>query len=73
MIKETKSKAMVKALDDISTLLMGSSRSSAIKASRCVWCQGDCSEDTFRDAISLKEFGISGFCQACQDKTFGGE
>lgn len=27
----------------------------------------------FRDAISRKEFGISGMCQKCQDSVFGGE
>lgn len=25
----------------------------------------------FRDDISLREFGISGFCQKCQDSVFG--
>jgi len=25
----------------------------------------------FRDALSRKEFGISGLCQACQDRVFG--
>lgn len=25
----------------------------------------------FKDAISRKEFGISGLCQACQDEFFG--
>jgi len=24
----------------------------------------------FRDALSRREYGISGFCQKCQDKTF---
>lgn len=27
---------------------------------------------SFRDDLSRKEFGISGFCQKCQDDTFGG-
>ena len=25
----------------------------------------------FRDKLSQKEYGISGFCQKCQDKVFG--
>ena len=25
----------------------------------------------FRDALSRKEFGISGMCQQCQDEVFG--
>ncbi len=27
----------------------------------------------FRDILSLREFGISGMCQECQDDTFGKE
>jgi DNA-directed RNA polymerase subunit RPC12/RpoP len=27
----------------------------------------------FDDALSQKEFGISGMCQTCQDKVFGSE
>lgn len=27
---------------------------------------------TFRDELSAREFAISGFCQDCQDKIFGG-
>ena len=36
----------------------------------CTWCRGDASE--FRDALSRKEYTISGFCQKSQDATFGG-
>jgi len=28
---------------------------------------------TFRDALSRKEYGISGLCQKCQDDVFGKE
>ena len=28
-------------------------------------------ETEFKDAISIKEYGISGFCQQCQDEVFG--
>jgi len=27
----------------------------------------------FKDALSRKEFGISGMCQKCQDSVFGGD
>ncbi len=36
---------------------------------RCAWCGGDAS--TFTDALSKKEYEISGLCQSCQDETFG--
>jgi uncharacterized CHY-type Zn-finger protein len=35
----------------------------------CVLC-GKPAQD-FRDALSQREFSISGMCQDCQDKTFG--
>ncbi len=37
----------------------------------CTWCGGDASE--FRNEISRGEYRISGFCQKCQDETFGKE
>ncbi len=38
----------------------------------CVFCKKpiDVSKD-FVDALSVKEFSISGVCQKCQDDTFG--
>ena len=35
----------------------------------CPFCKQKIGE--FRDALSLKEFHISGLCQNCQDDTFG--
>jgi len=43
-------------------------RDQAILDQRCTWCGKDVFE--FRDALSRKEYGISGLCQECQDKTF---
>jgi len=43
------------------------------KAGKCPWCKaetGNLTEKDFRDAISWKEFGISGLCQKCQDNFF---
>jgi hypothetical protein len=45
-------------------------RTEALKTSLCVYCMKDANEDAFRDALSLKEFGISGMCQCCQDDIF---
>lgn len=35
----------------------------------CAWCKKPLTE--FRNEISRREYRISGFCQTCQDKTFG--
>ncbi len=62
---------MVNALDAISTALGASqTRSQARNTSSCIWCQGSCDVSTFRDDLSIKEFGISGMCQKCQDEMF---
>ena len=47
----------------------GRSRILAQAGNGCVRC-GESAVD-FRDELSRKEFGISGFCQKCQDKIFG--
>ena len=47
----------------------GRKRAGSIKADICSWC-GEPAVD-FKDALSRKEYSISGFCQVCQDKTFG--
>lgn len=38
---------------------------------RCAICGRKVDLASFRDELSRKEFGISGVCQECQDKTFG--
>jgi rRNA maturation protein Nop10 len=43
-------------------------RRKSIENDTCSWCGGDAS--TFRDALSEKEYTLSGFCQKCQDETF---
>ena len=58
------------AKDEMAFKLFGRSRTLAIAGNGCVKC-GESAVD-FRDEISKKEFGISGFCQACQDDIFGG-
>jgi hypothetical protein len=43
-----------------------------IEAGNCPFCKNKIDMNSFRDKLSIKEFGISGLCQQCQD-TFGGE
>lgn len=50
--------------------IFGIDRVADIEANRCSWCHGPAAD--FCDALSEKEYTISGFCQKCQDKTFGG-
>ena len=42
-----------------------------IDRSECPFCGESVSALDFRDALSAKEFKISGLCQKCQDDTFG--
>lgn len=42
----------------------------AVLKGKCPTCGKEVGE--FRDALSKKEFGISGMCQECQDSVFGG-
>lgn len=37
----------------------------------CPFCKKVVNKDDFRDAISRREFTISGLCQKCQDEFFG--
>ena len=45
------------------------SRKESIKKDICTWCGEPAIE--FKDELSRREYSISGFCQKCQDKTFG--
>jgi hypothetical protein len=44
-----------------------------IKKGNCPMCHEPVDQSEFRDQASVKEFGISGMCQSCQDKIFGEE
>ena len=37
----------------------------------CPFCNQPAKVEDFRNAISRREFKISGMCQKCQDKIFG--
>ena len=60
-----KSYSLRKALDAFT----GVDTEKSIRNDVCVLC-GKPAQD-FRDAVSQREFSISGMCQDCQDKTFG--
>jgi len=49
--------------------MKGRTRTGSIHAGICAWCGKEVGE--FRDEESRKEYTISGFCQKCQDETFG--
>ena len=60
---------MSKVIDDLSQVASGRRLSEC--GGKCVCCGAEVSEGSFRNAISLKEWGISGMCQKCQDSVFG--
>ena len=66
-----KSSDMTDVLDMMSKRLFNRSRSDCITSDTCVMCGQ--SATNFRDALSRKEFSISGMCQPCQDHVFGGK
>ena len=47
----------------------GKGRRESISADVCVFCNGSAAK--FKDALSVKEYRISGLCQKCQDEVFG--
>ena len=58
------------AIKGFLSALAGASREETIRARRCmpapIGCGGDA--HAFKDSLSVKEYRISGLCQACQDK-----
>lgn len=63
-----KSKQMKDMLDIFTQKNLGRSRTESKKDSICVVCGGDATK--FTDALSRREYEISGMCQKCQDKIF---
>lgn len=41
------------------------------KAGKCPFCDAVINMNDFKDVLSVKEYGISGLCQRCQNKVFG--
>lgn len=58
-------------LDNFITSLTGIDRKKSIKSKTCATCGSAVKLLSFKDALSLKEFHISGMCQPCQDSVFG--
>ena len=58
-------------IDALLTSLTGRSRVNSIKSDVCVYGEEDYTHIVdFRDAISAREYAISGMCQTCQDRIF---
>lgn len=64
-----KSPEMKKTLDAMTKKLFGKSHTEALTTNTCLFCGREIKG--FRNAVSRKEYSISGMCQVCQDKTFG--
>ncbi len=64
-----KSPEMESFIDFNAHKMFGRTRTGSICSDTCVVC-GENATD-FKDALSKKEYTISGMCQKCQDKTFG--
>lgn len=56
-------------LDEMAQTFFGRNRLECIKKDICVSCGHPAVE--FKDEESEVEFTLSGFCQTCQDDTFG--
>jgi len=68
-IPSTKSLKIIKFLDSLSKISFGRTRTTSVVNNICVTCGKNASE--FKDALSRKEYSISGMCQSCQDSVFG--
>ena len=66
MERETDMKAIDVPMRPVDHIFSG--RRESIAAGVCMFCRGKATE--FRDALSRKEYEISGVCQKCQDKVF---
>lgn len=56
--------------DDVTMKLFGRKLSESIEKQTCFVCGSKANE--FEDALSKKEYGISGMCQTCQNIVFEG-
>lgn len=78
-----KTPEMENVLDSLAKAMFGRGRQDSMGASICVSCGSKVvlavdrslqlvdGAIPFRDVLSLKEYGISGLCQCCQDGVFG--
>ncbi len=54
--------------EQLLTALTGKNRVQTVKGGKCMTC--DDADTDFRDALSVREYTISGMCQRCQDEVF---
>lgn len=66
-----RTKEMQNFLDIFAKKTFGRSQTEAKEKGVCVYCGKKIEMEDFRDELSVKEYGISGLCQKCQDDTFG--
>ena len=66
-----KTKELQNFLDGFAKKAFGRSQTEATEQKICVFCHKPIKMEDFRDALSIKEYRISGLCQKCQDDTFG--
>jgi len=64
-----KSPEMTSFLDALSRQIHGRTRSECVENRICVACGAEVTE--FRDECSAREYDLTGYCQDCQDETFG--
>jgi len=61
---------MQEQTDAAAQKIFGRTLTEAHAKSICVDCATPVNEDSFKDEISKVEYGMSGFCQVCQDRVF---
>ena len=66
----SRSPVLQECLDDAAKAAFGRTMTESHKQDICVSCGKPATE--FKDELSKKDYSISGFCQTCQDETFGG-
>jgi len=66
-----RSKELQSLLDTFAKKAFGISQTEAKEKNICVCCSKPIKMEDFKDQLSIKEYGISGLCQKCQDDTFG--
>lgn len=66
-----RSKEVQSFLDTFTKKAFGRSQTEAKEKNLCVFCGKEIKMEDFKDQLSIKEYGISGLCQKCQDDTFG--
>ena len=70
-MKPTTKAAGIEAMIDASLPPTSKGRIASIVAEVCAWCGDKVNPVRLRNAVSLREYRISGLCQQCQDDTFG--